>query len=461
MGGGFSTGGGGGGSGGGGHVLSSRRLSPAMEAAGALVLAFNPATQAKLAKALAAVARAEGIDVAPARLTEIAAASEGDVRCAVGTLQLMASGRTSDPAAAAAAAGAGKKRRAKKDRTRPATAWGPSPPPRMRESVDATRVSPCSTPWGRSCTTNATPGLPWRTRERTAPRTASLPSRPTRLARTRRTRRRPNVLVRARTSPGRRRPLQVAVGMARCVSGLACRRLRRTSDSSGNRCRTTLRVSSRARTSARNRRRHFCLRISSRVCATTRWRMRRSGRRTSRPALAGPRGSIPRRGRGAGQRRRGKHRHAAHGRRRRSRGPRRDRARRRSLATPGSFRARAQPTRAPRLGRFGTPERWRTRRLRTARGPRSSRRRGGDFSVGSDANAAAAETLLMLRVIASCGRRRGEGPVPPGEVGPAGGGTRGRRRAAPRGTMRAEAGTGVCRRRRPWRTRHRWRGRGR
>ena len=101
MGGGFSTGGGGGGSGGGGHVLSSRRLSPAMEAAGALVLAFNPATQARLAKALAAVARAEGIDVAPARLAEIAAASQGDVRCAIGTLQLMASGRTSNLAAAA------------------------------------------------------------------------------------------------------------------------------------------------------------------------------------------------------------------------------------------------------------------------------------------------------------------------------------------------------------------------
>ena len=124
MGGGFSTGGGGGGSGGGGHVLSSRRLSPAMEAAGALVLAFNPATQAKLAKALAAVARAEGIDVAPARLAEIAAASEGDIRCAIGTLQLMASGRTSNPAAAAASAGAGKKRRAKKDRDAPGDGMG-------------------------------------------------------------------------------------------------------------------------------------------------------------------------------------------------------------------------------------------------------------------------------------------------------------------------------------------------
>ena len=176
MGGGFSTGGGGGGSGGGGHVLSSRRLSPAMEAAGALVLAFNPATQAKLAKALAAVARAEGIDVAPARLAEIAAASQGDVRCAIGTLQLMASGRTSNLAAAAASAGRGRNDARRRTGTRPATAWGPSPPPRMRESVDATRVSPCSTPWGRSCTTNATPGLPQRTRERTAPRTASLPS---------------------------------------------------------------------------------------------------------------------------------------------------------------------------------------------------------------------------------------------------------------------------------------------
>ena len=126
-GGGSSTGGGGGGGGGVGHVLSSRRLSPAMEAAGALVLAFNPATQAKLAKALAAVARAEGLDVTPARLAEIAAAAEGDVRCAIGTLQLMASGRTSDPgsaAAAAAAAGAGKKRRTKKERDAAAAAGG-------------------------------------------------------------------------------------------------------------------------------------------------------------------------------------------------------------------------------------------------------------------------------------------------------------------------------------------------
>ena len=282
MGGGFSTGGGGGGSGGGGHVLSSRRLSPAMEAAGALVLAFNPATQAKLAKALAAVARAEGIDVAPRdsrrsrrRRKETSGAPSERYSSWRLVEHPIRRRRRRQP-------GRGRNDARRRTGTRPATAWGPSPPPRMRESVGATRVSPCSTPWGRSCTTNATPGLPQRTRERTAPRTASLPSPPTRLARTRRTRRRPNVLVRARTSPGRRRPLQVAVGMARCVSGLACRRLRRTSDSSGNRCRMTPRVSSRARTSARNRRRHFCLRISSRVCATTRWRMRRSGRRTSR-----------------------------------------------------------------------------------------------------------------------------------------------------------------------------------
>jgi len=96
-------GGGGGGGGdktGGGHRkafgtgLTARRIVAAMEAAGAATVALNPATTPKLVKALAAVAAAERVDVDDAGLVAIAAAAEGDVRCALASLQMFAAGRS-------------------------------------------------------------------------------------------------------------------------------------------------------------------------------------------------------------------------------------------------------------------------------------------------------------------------------------------------------------------------------
>ena len=54
---------------------------------------MNPATTPKLVKALAAVAAAERVDVDDAGLAAIAAAAEGDVRCAIASLQMFAAGR--------------------------------------------------------------------------------------------------------------------------------------------------------------------------------------------------------------------------------------------------------------------------------------------------------------------------------------------------------------------------------
>jgi cell cycle checkpoint protein len=65
-----------------------------MEAAGAATVALNPATTPKLVKALAAVAAAERVDVDDAGLVAIAAAAEGDVRCALASLQMFAAGRS-------------------------------------------------------------------------------------------------------------------------------------------------------------------------------------------------------------------------------------------------------------------------------------------------------------------------------------------------------------------------------
>jgi hypothetical protein len=98
-------GGGGGGGGGAGDVrtknrtafgphLAARSIVAAMEAAGAKVVVFNPATAPKLVKALAAVAAAERVDVDDAGLAAIAAAAEGDVRCALASLQMFAAGRS-------------------------------------------------------------------------------------------------------------------------------------------------------------------------------------------------------------------------------------------------------------------------------------------------------------------------------------------------------------------------------
>ena len=98
------AGGGGGGGGGGGAGgsnrktpgtgLTARSIAAAMEAAGAATVAFNPATAPKLVKALAAVAAAERVDVDDAGLAAIAAAAEGDVRCALASLQMFAAGRS-------------------------------------------------------------------------------------------------------------------------------------------------------------------------------------------------------------------------------------------------------------------------------------------------------------------------------------------------------------------------------
>ena len=77
-----------------GPTLAARSIVSAMEAAGAKVVAFNPATAPKLVKALAAVAAAERVDVDDAGLAAIAAAAEGDVRCALASLQMFAAGRS-------------------------------------------------------------------------------------------------------------------------------------------------------------------------------------------------------------------------------------------------------------------------------------------------------------------------------------------------------------------------------
>ena len=103
LGGGAWAGGGGAGGGGAdpstsntfGNRLNARRIVSIMEQSGAEVVAFNPATTPKLVKALSYVANAENVDVSDDRLHAIAVAAEGDVRCALASLQMFAAGRTS------------------------------------------------------------------------------------------------------------------------------------------------------------------------------------------------------------------------------------------------------------------------------------------------------------------------------------------------------------------------------
>ena len=116
------AGGGGGGGGGAGGTnrkpagtgLTARRIVAAMEAAGAATVAFNPATAPKLVRALAAVATAERVAVDDAELAAIATAAEGDVRCAIASLQMFAAGRGGTAGARAGAEAGGEPRSGKR-----------------------------------------------------------------------------------------------------------------------------------------------------------------------------------------------------------------------------------------------------------------------------------------------------------------------------------------------------------
>ena len=63
-----------------------------MEAAGAARIAFNPLTPAFVAKALARVAEAEGLPLAPDAAKVLAERCAGDLRAALDALQLAAAG---------------------------------------------------------------------------------------------------------------------------------------------------------------------------------------------------------------------------------------------------------------------------------------------------------------------------------------------------------------------------------
>ena len=68
-----------------------------MEAAGAARIAFNPLTPAFVAKALARVAEAEGLPLAPDAAKVLAERCAGDLRAALDALQLAAAGAPAPP----------------------------------------------------------------------------------------------------------------------------------------------------------------------------------------------------------------------------------------------------------------------------------------------------------------------------------------------------------------------------
>ena len=68
-----------------------------MEAAGAARIAFNPLTPAFAAKALAGVAAAEGLPLAPDAAKVLAERCAGDLRAALDALQLAAAGAPAPP----------------------------------------------------------------------------------------------------------------------------------------------------------------------------------------------------------------------------------------------------------------------------------------------------------------------------------------------------------------------------
>jgi hypothetical protein len=91
--------------------LGARDALACLEDAGAAHIAFNPATKAELSKALLRVAAAEGAALPATAATALAEAARGDIRAAIGSLQLRCAGG-GRAAGAAAGAGAGKKRKA-------------------------------------------------------------------------------------------------------------------------------------------------------------------------------------------------------------------------------------------------------------------------------------------------------------------------------------------------------------
>ena len=83
-----------------------RDLVTALEAAGAVSVAMNPITELNIGKALARVVAAERLALPPAAVALVAAAANGDLYNAIGTLQFVCTG-----AGAAAPAVAPKKAR--------------------------------------------------------------------------------------------------------------------------------------------------------------------------------------------------------------------------------------------------------------------------------------------------------------------------------------------------------------
>jgi cell cycle checkpoint protein len=93
--------------------LGARDALACLEDAGAAHIAFNPATRAEVCKALARVAAAEGAPLPAAHAAALAEAARGDIRAAIGALQLRcAGGGRAAGAGAGAGAAAGKKRKA-------------------------------------------------------------------------------------------------------------------------------------------------------------------------------------------------------------------------------------------------------------------------------------------------------------------------------------------------------------
>jgi cell cycle checkpoint protein len=77
-------------------ALTIHHLVRALDSSGVFTVSFNPVTVPRLLKAMTAVARAEGIAIQHSTFTDIAAAARGDVRFAITGLQMMSTGFAED-----------------------------------------------------------------------------------------------------------------------------------------------------------------------------------------------------------------------------------------------------------------------------------------------------------------------------------------------------------------------------
>ena len=70
-------------------ALTARCLVRALDSSGVFTVSFNPVTVPRLVKVMAAVIRAEGIHIPHSTLADIAAGARGDIRCAINGLQML------------------------------------------------------------------------------------------------------------------------------------------------------------------------------------------------------------------------------------------------------------------------------------------------------------------------------------------------------------------------------------